>query len=332
MSTERLCEFQDRLTKLMPLAEALAAMTPVERVSRDYEDGFTRPDAFSTEYVHYYTNYCIDLAPADLADIITRLDARHVLEKFGEFQHAIDYLVSMLETRLANLVNGVAFNVVSLGCDCLPRSVPTKWGLKPPKNLGELTMPFDLGVHPAGAIIEILEADFVNYPPVDEAIYSERHGFPIVERTGILWNHEVGSRWAEKNFAPLVERYCRRINNFRKKLNDGRPTVLVLYLNTPFSADLRTQILRIARAARRLGGNPMALSAFCSSTEAPLDLLGHEYERIDLDGMPVEIRRLVLPYSWYMWFEHKNFTLPGGMLFERQIIAGVRASAEMISS
>ena len=37
-----------------------------------------------------------------------------------------------------------AYKIVSLGCNCFPRTIPTLWGLKPRKKQGEKGCPFDL--------------------------------------------------------------------------------------------------------------------------------------------------------------------------------------------
>lgn len=70
------------------------------------------------------------------ADDISQVEC--VRDRFLEFAQSIyDHMLYNARTRLQNQqeLGRYDYKIVSLGTDCLSRVVPTRWGLKPPKNL-----------------------------------------------------------------------------------------------------------------------------------------------------------------------------------------------------
>ena len=55
------------------------------------------------------------------------------------------------------------YEIVSLGTNCLPRTVLTRGNIKPSKSDGELSCPFDLVSHPLETIVHCLETNFNDY-------------------------------------------------------------------------------------------------------------------------------------------------------------------------
>ena len=53
-----------------------------------------------------------------------------------------------------------AYRIVSLGCDCMSRTIPTLWGIKPRKKQGEISYPFDLSNNQLQGIVKNLREDF----------------------------------------------------------------------------------------------------------------------------------------------------------------------------
>lgn len=53
--------------------------------------------------------------------------------------------------------NIYGYKIVSLGCDCFSRTIPTLWGIKPRKKQGEKGCPFDLSDNPLPAVVKYLE-------------------------------------------------------------------------------------------------------------------------------------------------------------------------------
>lgn len=59
-----------------------------------------------------------------------------------------------------------SYHIVSLGCDCFCRTIPTLWGLKPRKNQGELGYPFDLSNNALPGILKNFAKIFQNILPI----------------------------------------------------------------------------------------------------------------------------------------------------------------------
>ena len=55
------------------------------------------------------------------------------------------------------------YEIVSLGTNCLPRTILTRAGIKPTKAEGELSTPFDLVAHKLSNIVHYLQTDFSDY-------------------------------------------------------------------------------------------------------------------------------------------------------------------------
>jgi hypothetical protein len=306
---------------LAPVLDGLLARLPVPpRDHVEFEDGFGRPAEFGTEYVHYFANYRILLSQDDLSDIAAKLDRLRADGRIADHLAAFDYLVTMLDARVRRLVEGTPFSVVSLGGDCLSRSVPTKWGIKPPRMLGELTMPFDLSVHPPAAVAAILESDFRDYLQTERLSFDPSVDLCVDRGRGILWNHEVGSDWAEDGFRALKETYARRIANFRGALTDGRPTVLVLYFSAAFDDAAVRLVNRIARAVNRLATNRIAIACIWSSDRFEIDRLARPTHVAWVEQTAVMFFSVPLPFWWYEWPKHEHFTRPEGMVFEQTIV------------
>lgn len=319
----------DRVQRLHGSVSALEAMFPqaVGGSHVEFEDGFKRPRNFSSEYVHYYTNYRIIISHADVDDIQARYEDLLVAGLFDKHKHEFLYLVSMLETRLRVLVDPPPFNIVSLGRDCLSRSVPTKWGLKKPRPLGELTMPFDLSVHPLSCMADILEAGFADYLLPDRLQFDSLRNYVVDDSRQILWNHEVGRQWCDNGFTPFIARYQRRIENFYKTIRGGKPTVFVLYNNEPYDDVALASVRRIATAIGNITVDPIALCCITSTDQAEHKKAEQHWHTETVGRVPVSCFSIPVPYVWYLWFEHKHFTLPPGVVFETEVIRSIAETA-----
>ncbi|NET10325.1 MAG: hypothetical protein F6K16_37625 [Symploca sp. SIO2B6] len=112
------------------------------------------------------------------------------------------------------------YRIISLGEDCLPRVIFTRWGLKRTRAQGELSCPFDLAVHPYPSVCKLIENNFQNYLDRNKLEKQENHrahfGIPLVinKALGCVFNHERGNKWTENDFSYFIERYRKRISNF----------------------------------------------------------------------------------------------------------------------
>lgn len=80
------------------------------------------------------------------------------------------------------------FHVISLGTNCFPRMTLNLWGLKPRKAEGELSMPFDLSVHPLPVVVKYLKNHFEGY--FDAVEFDEKNGYWVNPSDGIKFIHD----------------------------------------------------------------------------------------------------------------------------------------------
>jgi len=114
------------------------------------------------------------------------------------------------------------FHIISLGTNCFVRMTLNLWGLKPRKAEGELSMPFDLAVHPLSVVIKYLKNRFDGY--FDEIEFDEENGYWVNRKDGIKFIHE---RNDDRDF--FIARYEKRIANLLSALADDKPCLLVCH-------------------------------------------------------------------------------------------------------
>jgi len=141
---------------------------------------------------------------------------------------------------------------ISLGWNCKSAAYATDRGIRKTKSEGYKTCPFDIMVSNYHGLIQCLNDDFkyftdpeylkiVNtsntekYNPGEKIIHNTRYGF--------IFNHEspdhgklyVCENWPEgknhyinNNFKNFIERYNRRIQNFRDYMHSGEEIIFTL--------------------------------------------------------------------------------------------------------
>lgn len=160
--------------------------------------------------------------------------------------------------------------IVSLGYDCCMRTILTKLKYKPSKKEGELSMPFDLTIHPYETMCEFIQTDFRDY---FEDITWKSHYCEIrkkevknmVNGKGVFFVHEShlqnqestpafdSDAWSAKpidvdfhgnNKAMLKQRYFQRIANFYKILGDTDEVVFVLSSHIDIDVTILNNIIK----------------------------------------------------------------------------------------
>jgi len=284
--------------------------TPAGGDHLDFHDGFTRPETFNGEFVLYYGSYKLLIDAEDVETI-----SRHYRALGGvsmsDAAPAFRFLLDMLTTRLRHLRNDGRAQVISLGEDCLPRTVATRWGLKNPRILGELTCPFDLSVHPTPAVAELIHTGFAAYTDPSDVAFDDTLNHPVNRRLNVLWNHETGRTWAEDDFGRLKSTYARRIDNLLSYLKHPRPVAL-LYVSKPFED---AWIDRIAAGIAEASAGTAILAIVNGS---PVQQLPSG--AFTAGGLRVEHLHNPLPEAWYLWWFHEHFTAPWGHAWERRIV------------
>ena len=123
------------------------------------------------------------------------------------------------------------YEIVSLGCNCLPRTVLTRGGVKPSKKQGELSCPFDLVKHPIDCIIKYLNNDFDGY--LDDLFFEVRKRNFLDFRKKGLWQKTDGTKFFHDKDCKISDRekletrIKNRINNFRQIIKSDTPILFV---------------------------------------------------------------------------------------------------------
>lgn len=104
------------------------------------------------------------------------------------------------------------YKIIPLGQYCLPRIITTRAKLKPPKQYGELTLPFDLNMHRSiDKITFLLNTNFESY--FDGLFYDENNQY-VNNNLFATYNHD--KNLSKKTF---IKKYTKYIKNFYKYLN-----------------------------------------------------------------------------------------------------------------
>ncbi len=158
-------------------------------------------------------------------------------------------LINAIERRKNyNIIVNYNYQIVSLGFNCFPRVLTTRWGLKKRKKQGELSCPFDLAVHSYENICKLIEYDFEQYLDDDYLVLFKKHqnGSHYIKnlKYECYFPHESDDCWFEEKFINFKDRYEKRINNFYKYLNNKR-IVFVLYAKSNIVPDKLAKILKL---------------------------------------------------------------------------------------
>ena len=118
---------------------------------------------------------------------------------------------------------GVSSNIVSLGVDCLPRAMSTKFNFKKTKAEGELSCPFDLAWHDYETVCRLINNDFNDYQNTTR-LYVNENGHISHRDYSIVFNHESDDAhklldYIKGDYVLFRERYANRIKNFNDLLH-----------------------------------------------------------------------------------------------------------------
>lgn len=201
------------------------------------------------------------------------------------------------------------YEITSLGCNCIPRTILTRQKIKPRKADGELSCPFDLVVHEAKRVTHYLKTDFANY--FDDLYYHtyKRNWFDF--RGKGIWSKPDGTHFfhdkdcKQNDKEKLIQRVSQRIENLRAILKNERPIIFVHYL-------LRGEdVENLYKELKRIRGDkPFELAVFDFA-----HLLNKE-----IDG--VHVLKEPFPNEKYLnqWNRKKCYNSSFGKEFEAKIV------------
>lgn len=212
--------------------------------------------------------------------------------------------------RRETLSLGLEANFVSIGSDCFPRTVLTRWGFKKTAKMGEPTLPFDLAIHPLAAVRALLAEDFKQYFD-GSLIIDPVKGYAVNTELGIELNHEKDPAFFENGKLELLSRYHRRVSNFKDVMSDTKPAICVVHMDEPQIALLKDVATLIK--ARREGKETYVVAIYTPRpglTPAPTALCGAE-----------DIIIIVEPYPFpkYTWYRQRHTFTLRGVNFEKTV-------------
>ena len=198
-------------------------------------------------------------------------------------------------------MNKKRVTIIPLGENCLPRTILTRWKIKPKKLFGEPTFPFDLAVFGMPEITKSLKTDFKEF--FDDLEYSKERNCWIKSPNCIYFCHENNLNENEKQ--KLIKIYTKRIENFRKVILNSTPIVFVQ--NTGDFEDIENQYIEIKRLRNQ---NPFRFIIIDTQNTAP-----------KLNHKEIKILKLKYPSSDYKnnWWKKEYFKSVQGKTFEKTI-------------
>jgi hypothetical protein len=246
-----------------------------------------------------------------------RSTERAAIEQARKMAHyAIDRNFDMMErvfdTRRSNLQKFADRKFVSIGADCLPRTVFTRWGLKPTSALGEKTAVFDLSVQPLSGTRRLLETDFEGF--LEGIVFSEKLGYPVQDAFHTRFVHDYTPQDLENDLAGIRAKYERRILQFSKDAKEDA-TVFVLHTATATDRDW-DDFLATRRELLRLRDGRPALFMWYQTPPFGSEITPNP-------APPDDTLFLSEPYPFvgYVWHDlHHTFT-EAGMRFEEKLIS-----------
>lgn len=128
------------------------------------------------------------------------------------------------------------YEIVSLGVNCMPRTVLTRLGLKPRKADGELSCPFDLVMHKLDRITYYLHNNFEGY--FDDLYFRvKKRNILDFREKGCWWKNDGTEFRHDKDCQindkeKLIARIKARIENFNNIIKNDKPVLFVLNMYT----------------------------------------------------------------------------------------------------
>lgn len=201
-------------------------------------------------------------------------------------------------------MNDKEYQIISLGANCFPRRILTVRGIKPSKQEGELSYPFDLAVTPLKSVISILKNNFKDY--FDNLKYDYAH---------YTWNNELYKIWYnhdrdcdDQNKSKFIERYQKRINNFNKALKESKYIYFTICSDDKFNA---ADVEELYSVLKRICDKNFSLIV--------LDFFSSE---LSFDEPNIEVISIPHPYENFgnSWWNDRYRLTGTGQEFENNVV------------
>ncbi len=243
----------------------------------------------------------------------TDLDETALLDSV-EFADSISRLLSgtvrtqLFRSKAKELQSEYQF--VAIGEDCFPRTFLTTWGFKPSRKHGELSMPFDLSIHPFSAVATLIEMDYQPYFNLSNI--SIKQNYPVIKSLGVEFNHEQGDSFLNDDFSGFMRRYTKRVFTWR---NLGISEKKLVFVCHPYPGNSRIENKTV------VGILPVLQRAFAR----PFDLVvldtRENCQTVSFAEGDCRVASIALPFPRrdYRWHENKDRFSSEGIDFEEML-------------
>ena len=191
------------------------------------------------------------------------------------------------------------YKIISLGWDCFSRSLPTWYGIKPTKEQGELSYPFDLAMHTLPNIIKVLQNRFADY--LEDIEFDKETKLWHNKKYHFKYNHDQTLTTKEE----FRERYSKRIENF---YNTIRTSQNIFFIYHALASDKVESILLLCSELRKL----------CENKNFHLIVVSEAKKKIPYSP-DISLCHVSRPWKDYSWWQEDHLTLQG-VKFEHKII------------
>lgn len=240
-----------------------------------------------------------------------------------------DYIHRVLTAQFDNLPNEKlqTINLISVGSDCMPRTLFTKWGLRRSRKFGERTLPFDLAYAGSLGTLRLLIDDFRGMLDPEKLTIADWVDAPINVDYPIIFNHESGPLWRANGHEKLIERYIIRIQRFRSILSNGKTTIVVMNFVDPFSARAQDDlILAIKSLDMRTKGR---IRFICVITGISAPEWQEKYEENITNKAILTRVYNEKPRLQYEFYQPECYTSLEGVKYERGFLEAIRSVVDI---
>ena len=192
------------------------------------------------------------------------------------------------------MLNKKKIQIISLGQNCIPRTILTRHGIKPRKIWGELTYPFDLSIFGTIEVTKSLKTDFNEF--FFDLNYQNDKKYWVKEPNCIQFVHDA------KDKKELIKTYMKRIENFKNEMKNPLPILFVQLLEDDEDVEnLYNELVRLRE-------------------DRPFKLLIIDTQDI-VTFEKAEILKLSFPSEEYRnnWWKKEFYNSKEGKIFEKTI-------------
>lgn len=192
--------------------------------------------------------------------------------------------------------------LISLGRNCFTRTVLSRWGVKGKKADGEISFPFDCCSCSTEAVRQMIKNDFKNFFNFDDL--KDRK---IFKNTlyNVEFNHDTDI-YPDKE--ALIERYKRRIDNFRNLWNKPDDKILFVLATIP-------DINNFEMLVQNLKGM-LPKESYLAWISIDKKDYTQEFNALNLANTFYAFVPHPYPKYWGEWYDQKFYSTKDGTRFE----------------